>query len=68
MGQIGSFLLLFGIASIILNFFNYEFMLLSWVDNWGTTVGWAIRITMIVVGAALLFFGQAEKEEGGPAT
>lgn len=67
MGQVASFLLLFGVGSIVLNFFNYEFMLLSWVDNWGTTVGWVIRGTMIVVGAALFFLSRGEKEESGPA-
>ena len=63
MGQIASFLLLFGIGSIVLNFFNYEFMLLSWIDNWGTTAGWAIRISMIVVGAVLFFLSKGEQEE-----
>ncbi len=64
MGQIASFLLLFGVGSIALNFFNYEFIVLSWIDNWGITVGWIIRSTMIVVGTALLFFGRREQEEG----
>ena len=52
MKNIGSTLLLFGIGSIVLNFFDYEFSLLSWIDNWGITVGWGIRIAMIVIGAA----------------
>lgn len=63
MGQVGSFLLLFGIGSIILNFFNYEFIILSWIDNWGSTVGWVIRIAMIVVGAGLLLMSYRDKEQ-----
>lgn len=63
MSSIGSTLLLFGIGSIVLNFFNYEFSLLSWIDNWGVGVGWAIRIAMIVVGAALFFMGRGEEAE-----
>lgn len=64
MKNIGSLLLLFGIGSIVLNLVGYEFKLLMWVDNWGETVGWAIRGAMIVAGAALFFLApSAESEE-----
>ncbi|NNE24088.1 MAG: hypothetical protein HKN11_15905 [Rhizobiales bacterium] len=65
MGNIGSTLLLFGVGSIALNFFNYEFVLLSWIDNWGPGIGWAIRIAMIVIGAAMFFLdgGEVGEEE-----
>ncbi|QLG45318.1 hypothetical protein [Costertonia aggregata] len=52
---IGSFMALAGIISTALSFFNYNLRLLTWIDMWGETVGWIIRIGLIVVGAALFF-------------
>lgn len=65
MKSFGSLLLFFGIGSIVLNFVGYEFTLLGWIDNWGETVGWAIRGGMIVLGGALYFLapaGDADEE------
>lgn len=62
MRNIGSTLLFFGIGSIVLNFINMEFIILSWIDMWGPTVGWAIKGAMIVVGG-ILFFASGKKEE-----
>ena len=53
MKQIALLLLLFGIGSAALNFIGYEFRLLSWIDTWGETVGWAIRGALFAAGAAL---------------
>lgn len=55
-GQAGLVLAAMGAMSIILSFFNYEVRLLAWIDLWGTTIGWVIRIGLIVGGAALFFF------------
>jgi hypothetical protein len=64
----GSFLVLMGAGSFVLHFLNMEFMLLSWVDNWGPGVGNGIRVVMIVVGAIVWFLGkqQAGKEAAPP--
>lgn len=71
MKNIGTTLLILGVGSIALNFFNYEFRLLMWVDNWGETVGWAIRGAVIVAGAGLFFLGsradQSEPSQAAPA-
>ena len=61
MKQIGSLLLFFGIGSMVLNLVNYEFMLLMWVDNWGTGVGWGIRAAAVIIGAVLYFMGPEEE-------
>jgi hypothetical protein len=53
MKQIALLLLLFGIGSAALNFVGYEFRLLSWIDTWGETVGWAIRGALFVAGVIL---------------
>lgn len=66
MKSIGGYLFLFGIGSIILDFLNMQFKLLMWIDNWGPTVGWSIRIGLTVVGAALWFLGR-NKQQDEPA-
>lgn len=63
MKSLGSLLLLLGIGSIVLNLVGYEFKLLMWIDNWGETVGWAIRGAMIVVGGAIYFLAPGAKGE-----
>lgn len=70
MKNAGSLLLLLGVGTIVLNLIGYEFAILSWIDNWGETVGWVIRGVMIVAGAVLLFLGMRQPEaagEGEPA-
>jgi hypothetical protein len=36
---------------------------ISWIDNWGPTVGVAIRVVMIIAGAALWFAGNKKEKE-----
>ena len=64
MQGLGSLLFIGGVGSILLNLLSMEFMLLMWVDMWGPTVGWIIRIAMIVVGA-LLWGAGAMLDQGG---
>ena len=64
MKSIGMYLAIFGAISIGLNFLGRELMLMSWADNWGSTVGWVIRIGMIVVGLAIMFLVPKSEEEG----
>lgn len=63
MKQIGIYLAIAGLGSILLNLFGYEFSILMWIDNWGETVGWAIRGSAIVVGVALFFLGNTGATE-----
>ncbi len=58
MKQFGGWLFIFGAGSILLGFVGYEFSLLMWIDNWGTTVGWIIRMAMIVAGGAVWFLAR----------
>lgn len=53
----------FGLISMILNFLNYELRVLIWIDNWGTTTGWIIRIGLVVIGGALFLLAGSNKEE-----
>ncbi|WIO74700.1 hypothetical protein QP938_02010 [Porticoccaceae bacterium LTM1] len=63
MASLGKLLLLFGLGSFVLNYFGYEFALVSWIDNWGYDTGIIIRIAMAVVGAALWFMGSRSQPE-----
>ncbi len=67
MKNAGSLLLFPGIGTIVLDFIGYEFAILSWIDNWGETVGWVIRGGMIALGAVLFIIGM-KTPEGQPAT
>jgi hypothetical protein len=62
MKQWGGYLFFFGVGSIVLSFLNMEFIILSWIDNWGTSVGWAIRIGLAVVGGAMWLLGRQPTE------
>jgi hypothetical protein len=53
MKRVGIYIALFGIAAIILPYYNRQLSILSWIDNWGETAAWAIKIGLIVVGVAL---------------
>jgi hypothetical protein len=69
MKSAGSTFLFFGIGTILLNIFGYEFSILSWIDNWGEAVGWTIRGAMVVLGIVLFILGgRTEEAEGEPAT
>ncbi|SHH60254.1 hypothetical protein DFQ05_0826 [Winogradskyella wandonensis] len=64
LGKGGLLLAAMGIISILLSIFNYNLRLLAWIDMWGNTTGWIIRILLIVGGGALFFlFGREEEED-----
>jgi hypothetical protein len=64
----GGLLVFLGAGSFVLKYINMEFILTSWVDNWGTGTGNGIRIAMIVVGGIVWFLGkqQADKQASAP--
>ncbi len=63
MKQIGGFMAILGAGSFILNMMGREFSLLMWIDTWGPTVGTAMRIGMVVVGAALWLYASKQESE-----
>lgn len=66
MKSLGGLLFIFGLGSFVLNFLGMEFTLLSWIDNWGPTTGFAIRVGLIVIGGALWLLGR-KQEAAQPA-
>jgi hypothetical protein len=68
MKSLGFWLFIFGAGSFLLNQFDMEFKLLSWIDNWGRSTGMGIRIGLIVVGAALWLLGRKQENAAEPDT
>jgi hypothetical protein len=66
MQSLGGFLVLMGAGSFVLHMINMDFMLVSWVDNWGTGVGNGIRVAMIVVGGILWLLGRKSAAAEAP--
>ncbi|GAB3346006.1 hypothetical protein [Lysobacter tyrosinilyticus] len=62
----GKWFVIFGAGSFVLNMLGMEFVVLSWIDSWGPTVGIAIRVGLIVAGAAMWLIGH-KKEAAQPA-
>lgn len=63
MKRIGIYIALFGIAAIILPYFDRQLAILSWIDNWGETASWVIKIGLIVVGVVLFLKLKSKPEE-----
>lgn len=56
MREIGIFLFLAGLVAIVMPFVaptNFRFPLLDWMNNWGTTAGWAIRGGITLLGLVI---------------
>lgn len=62
MKSIGMYMAIAGLASIVLHFMGMNLRLLMWIDMWGETIGWVIRVGLLVVGAVLFFMGNDEDE------
>lgn len=65
--KVGGFLATAGLISIALQAINFELRILMWIDIWGTSVGWAIRIAMVVLGALLFGVGKLTAPKDAPA-
>ena len=57
MKGLGSFLIVLGLAAIIMNFFGYVPTLLSKIYDNGPGTAWAIKIGLVVVGIILYWAG-----------
>jgi len=64
LSSLGAIMAVYGLASAVLSFFDYNIKFLLWVDIWGTTIGWLIRAGLMISGIALFFlFANPEEEE-----
>ena len=53
MKELGLGLLIIGFASLLLPLFGLKFMFLSWIDQWGPSMSWAIRGSITLLGLVL---------------
>lgn len=67
MKQLGGALFFFGIGSAVLYFLEMQFVILSWIDNWGETNAWIIRGAMAVIGGVLWMAGNKKEAEAAEA-
>lgn len=63
MKSFGVTLLALGLGSFVLNYFGYEFKMLSWVDEWGESTGLLIRVACACLGAAILLASHLLSEQ-----
>jgi hypothetical protein len=63
----GGNLFFFGVGSMVLTLLNMQFIVLMWIDLWGDTIGWAIRIGMALAGAGLWLAGRAQEQKSATA-
>ena len=63
MRSLGMLMIVLGVGSTVMYFANMEFRLLTWIDNWGQGIGWAIRGGLVVVGGALAMMGGGKKSD-----
>lgn len=63
MKTIGTYLVFFGIAAILLDFFNAVPRVLAWIYNWGDGAAWGIKIAFVIVGVILYFLGSRNTDE-----
>ncbi len=59
----GGFIVVLGVLSILLYFLKANFLVLGWVDQWGTQTGWIIRGAVIVLGIVMYAVGKPSDEE-----
>jgi hypothetical protein len=60
----GIWFIIMGAGSYLLRMFGVDFLLISWVDNWGETTGHLIRAGVVVLGIIMLVVGG--RAESGP--
>jgi hypothetical protein len=57
---IGLFLLIIGFVSLFLGFTGANLVVLNWLDQWGETISWVIRIGVTILGGVLYFIYRHE--------
>ena len=59
----GGLLAVIGLLAVVLHFLNMNFIFLTWINKWGSTIAWVIRGGIIVLGAVLYFTGKPSDRE-----
>ena len=62
MKRLGIYIALFGIAAIILPYYDRQLSFLTWIDNWGEMISWIIKVGLILVGVALFYLLKSKEK------
>lgn len=60
---LGLLLILFGIALLVIHFFEMNVPAMDWVNNWGEDVAWGVRFAPILFGFVLTAMGGKGKDK-----
>lgn len=50
----GMFLIIMAVGSAVLPYIGIQFIVLAWIDTWGSGPGWVIRAILLAMGIGLL--------------
>ena len=65
MKPIGSLLFLLGAVASIFGLMGRVPFVLSWINNWGESPAWVIKVGFMILGAALFIMGTKRKTSDG---
>jgi len=52
---LGLLIFLAGLVSLFLQFTGANLVVLNWLNQWGETAGWVIRVAVTVVGGIIYY-------------
>ena len=67
MKPIGSLLFILGAVASIFGLIGRVPILLSWINGWGESTAWVIKIGFMILGAALYMMGARKKADQNDA-
>lgn len=71
MKKFGLFLALFGFLFSLLSLSGFNTILVTWLDSWGESFGWAVRGSAILLGTLIYSFSlyhQSNRQAGSEET
>ncbi len=66
MGKIASFIAILGLVAAIADWINKVPKVLQWMDLWGATVSWLIKIAIVALGCLLWFISRPRANDLDP--
>jgi hypothetical protein len=67
MKSLGMWMVILSLGSFVLRMMGMDFILISWMDNWGDAMGTGLRLGAAAVGAVLFVIGM-KQEAAEPAS
>ena len=62
MKRAGMYMMIIGAFTAVLPVVGMQSRIFGFLDSWGPTTGWAIKIGLIVIGAVLYFRGSTNED------